>query len=204
MDRKAHWDTVYESRGDQDVSWFEPVPETSLRLLEASGIDTQSCIIDIGAGTSQLIDVLLARGLTCLTALDVSRAALHRAQARLGDAAAAVRWIEADVTGDWSIDPVDIWHDRAVFHFLTDATDRERYRTRLRRTLKVGGSAILATFAVDGPPKCSGLPVVRYSPESLLLELGDDFTLVASDRHEHQTPWKTVQPFLYARLTRVR
>jgi hypothetical protein len=132
----------------------------------------------------------------------VARAALERAQARLGEKASIVKWIEADVTADWSWTPVDIWHDRAVFLFLTTAVDRARYRERVRATLKPGGSAIIATFAPEGPEKCSGLPVARYSPESLASELGDRFVLVDARRHLHTTPWGATQAFQYSRLTR--
>jgi len=130
--------------------------------------------------------------------LDVSRRALERAQARLGDKAAAVTWIEADVTGTWTAAPVDFWHDRAVFHFLTDAEDRRRYVAHLRQTLKPSGRAVLATFSLDGPEKCSGLPVVRYSPESLAAELGPAFTLTGAARERHQTPKGAVQDFTFA------
>ncbi len=203
MDRHAHWNGVYATRGEADVSWFEQVPATSLEMLEAAGLTPQSCVLDIGGGDSRLVDRLVARGVQCLTVLDVSGEALARARARLGPEAAPVEWIEADVTGDWSCRPVDIWHDRAVFHFLTDATDRLRYRAHLLRTLRPGGAAIIATFALDGPERCSGLPVVRYSPESLGRELGDAFVLRDARRHAHLTPSGASQSFQYSRWQRV-
>ena len=144
----------------------------------------------------------LARGLTCLAVLDVSGAALARAKARLGAAAGTPTWIEADVTGEWSLAPVDIWHDRAVFHFLTAPDERARYRRHLLDTLKPGGAVVIATFGLDGPEKCSGLPVQRYSPESLASELGPAFELVESRLHTHRTPWGGMQAFQYARLRR--
>ena len=156
----------------------------------------------MGGGESRLVDVLLARGVTCIGVLDVAAAALHRAQARLGEKAADVAWIQADVTGVWSWKDVDIWHDRAVFHFLTERVDRDRYKARLAEMLKRGGSAIMATFALDGPEKCSGLPVIRYSPEMLTSELGSEFVLVDSRHHIHTTPWGTTQAFQYSRLKR--
>ncbi|MEP6919064.1 MAG: class I SAM-dependent methyltransferase [Acidobacteriota bacterium] len=171
-------------------------------MIERAGLTPETCVIDVGGGDSRLVDTLAARGLECLAVLDVSGAALHRAQARLGDAAAAVTWIEADVTADWSLKPMDIWHDRAVFHFLTAPADRAMYRSHLRRTLKVDGTAIVATFAIDGPEMCSGLPVARYSPETLAVELGVEFRLVEVVSHEHHTPWGTIQPLIYARFTR--
>lgn len=203
MDRKQHWDTVYTTKGESEVSWFEALPAVSLRLLEAAGLTRDTCVIDIGGGDSRLVDALSARRLECLAVLDVSGAALRRAQARLGEATAGLTWIEADVTADWSSKAMDIWHDRAVFHFLTRPEDRAVYRDRLRGTLKPGGRAIVATFAPDAPERCSGLPVSRYSAESLAAELGGSFRLDESIRHEHHTPFGTVQPFTYARFTRV-
>lgn len=203
MDRKQHWETVYETKGERDVSWFETLPAVSVQMLEAAGLTADTCVIDVGGGDSRLVDALVGRGLDCVAVLDVSGAALHRARARLGEAAAALTWIESDVTADWSLKPMDIWHDRAVFHFLTTPEDRARYRAHLHETLKVNGTAIVATFALDGPEKCSGLPVARYSPETLAAELGDEFQLVEAAGHEHHTPWGTIQPFIYARFRRV-
>jgi SAM-dependent methyltransferase len=140
----------------------------------------------VGGGDSRLVDHLVARGLRCVTVVDISGVALSRAMERLPGA--PVTWIEADVAGEWSAPPVDLWHDRAVFHFLADAADRARYVEHLRRILKSGGQAIIATFALDGPPKCSGLPVVRYSPETLSAELGPEFRLDETLRDEHHTP----------------
>ena len=151
--------------------------------MEAAGLSAETCVLDVGGGDSQLVDLLAARGLDCLAVLDVSETALQRAQSRLGNAASMPIWIAADVTADWSLKPMDIWHDRAVFHFLTHPTDRRRYVQHLRETLKRDGSAIIATFALDGPPTCSGLLVARYSPETLAAELGDDFSLIESVAH---------------------
>jgi SAM-dependent methyltransferase len=202
MTVKQHWDTVYATKGERDISWFEASPVVSLELIEATGLADQTCVLDVGGGESRLVDALLARGVTCIAVLDVAREALVRAQARLGDKAREVAWLEADVTAVWSWKEVDIWHDRAVFHFLTERADRDSYKARLAERLKPGGSAILATFAPDGPEKCSGLPVVRYSPETLGSELGDGFVLVDSRRHTHMTPWGTTQAFQYSRFVR--
>jgi 2-polyprenyl-3-methyl-5-hydroxy-6-metoxy-1,4-benzoquinol methylase len=177
MTAKEHRDTVYATKGERDVSWFEASPDVSLAMIGAAGLALDTCVIDIGAGDSRLVDALIERGVTCLAVLDVASPALHRAQARLGEKAADVAWIQADVTGVWSWKDVDIWHDRAVFHFLTERAARDRYKARLAEMLKQGGSAIIATFALDGPEKCSGLPVVRYTPETLTTELGDGFVL---------------------------
>jgi SAM-dependent methyltransferase len=195
---RDHWNRVYSTKQDEDVSWFEPLPEQSIRMLEAAGVNAASCVVDIGGGNSRLVDHLIGRGLTCLTVLDVSAAALESARGRLGEAALVPVWVEADVTGDWSISPVDIWHDRAVFHFLTTPDERTRYVEHLVATLKPGGSAVVATFALDGPERCSGLPVARYSPETLAAALGSALTLVDSIAWRHATPFGTTQPFQYS------
>jgi SAM-dependent methyltransferase len=200
--RRDHWERVYQTKGDEDVSWFESLPVISLEILEASGLTRETCVLDVGGGDSRLVDHLAARGMDCLAVLDVSGAALERAQSRLGDAARVPVWIEADVTGDWRLKPMDIWHDRAVFHFLIATHDRERYCRRLSATLKAGGSAIFATFALDGPDRCSGLPVQRYSAETLAAELGEDFELLESLPHVHRTPSGQSQSFVYCRFRR--
>jgi hypothetical protein len=143
------------------------------------------------------VDALLAKGLICLSVLDVSSAAIARSRARLGSRATSVQWIEADVTSDWNATPVDIWHDRATFHFLTDVTERAQYRAQMLRQIRPGGHAILATFGTSGPPRCSGLTVVRYSPKSLAEELGSPFELVDSLEETHLTPSGSIQPFTY-------
>lgn len=203
MDRSTHWNTVYTTKTEREVSWSETHPDISLAMMDAAGLSTASCVLDVGGGDSRLVDALLARGLRCLTVLDVSGAALARARARLGDTASIPTWIESDVTAAWSAGPVDIWHDRAAFHFLTDAADRARYVDHLRRTLKPGGSAIIATFAPDGPEKCSGLPVVRYAPATLLSEIGAGFSLADARAHTHTTPWGSTQSFQYSRFLRL-
>ena len=203
MERQQHWDRIYQAKAEGDVSWFETIPAVSLRLIEAAGLTRETCVLDVGGGDSHLIDQLTARGLHCLAVLDVSPAALERAKTRLGDAAGVPIWITADVTGEWTLKPMDIWHDRAVFHFLIDAQDRTRYVQHLRETLKRDGSAIIATFAPDGPDMCSGLPVRRYSPGTLAAELGDGFRLIESVPHLHRTPRGTSQSFQYSRFGRV-
>jgi hypothetical protein len=204
MDRKDHWENVYGTKGERDVSWFEALPEVSLQMLDAAGVTRESCVLDVGGGDSRLIDHLAAKGMECIAVLDVSGAALQRAQRRLGTSAAVPVWIEADVTGDWTLKPMDVWHDRAVFHFLIESDDRSRYVAHLRSTLKVSGSAIIATFGPDGPEECSGLTVARYSPEALALTLGLGFRLIESRRHVHQTPWGSTQAFQYSRFTRIQ
>jgi SAM-dependent methyltransferase len=200
MDAHSHWDRVHTTRDERGVSWFEAFPAVSLRLLEAAGLTPNTCVLDVGGGDSHLVDQLSARGLRCLAVLDVSAAALDRAKSRLLGAPSTPIWITADVTGAWTLKPMDIWHDRAAFHFLTDAPDRASYLTHLRQTLKPGGAAIIATFDLNGPEKCSGLPVVRYSPATLAAELGDAFRLIESVLHLHTTPRGTTQSFQYSRF----
>jgi SAM-dependent methyltransferase len=146
------------------------------------------------------VDYLLDRGVRCVTVLDISSASLARARQRLGPRQAHVKWIEADVTGEWTTSPVDIWHDRAVFHFLTDAADRARYRSHVLRTVRHEGSVIIATFGPEGPQRCSGLPTLRYAPEDLETELGSRFRLRESVREVHPTPSGTTQEFWYSRF----
>ncbi len=159
-------------------------------------------MIDIGGGDSRLVDHLVARGLPCVTVLDVSAAALARARARLGGQADRVRWIEADVTGPWTAPPVDVWHDRAVFHFLTETEDRRRYVAHLRDIVKPGGTVIIGTFAPDGPERCSGLPVCRYDAAGIGAELGGGFTLAETVTDSHRTPAGAVQAFSFSRFLR--
>ena len=203
MQRKEHWERVYTTKGEREMSWFESLPIVSLEMLEASGLTPETCVLDVGGGDSRLVDHLAGRGMTCLAVLDVSGAALQRAQARLDRQASIPIWIEADVTGDWALKPMDIWHDRAVFHFLTAFEDQARYLARLRGILKPNGSAIIATFGPDGPDICSGLPVARYSPAALAERLGADFALIESKRHVHHTPWGGTQPFQYSRFLKL-
>jgi len=202
MTRTGHWNTIYRTKDERELSWFEGLPELSLRLMESAGLTVETCVLDVGGGDSHLVDVLEARGLDCLAVLDVSGVALARARTRLGVRASVPLWIEADVTGEWTLKPMDIWHDRAVFHFLTEVEDRVRYGNHLRQTLKVGGTAIVATFAPDGPDRCSGLPVMRYSPETLSLELGSELELVEAVPYTHTTPWGVMQSFHYCRFLR--
>ena len=196
--RQAHWENVYTKKAENELSWFQENPAPSLELIAEVGATHASAIIDIGGGASRLVDSLIDRGFQDVTVLDLSGAALDAARSRLGERAADVRWIVADVT-IW--DPpkaYDIWHDRAAFHFLTDVSDRVAYIARLKRALKVGGHAIIATFAMDGPEKCSGLPVVRYDAASLGQALGPVFELFHTRRHEHTTPWGSQQVFQFS------
>ena len=164
-ERQAHWQEVYASRSHTDVSWYQAEPTRSLEYIEASGIPTEGAIIDVGGGASTLVDHLLRRGYSRLTVLDISASALEQARHRLGEAAETVDWRVADVVSFRSERRFALWHDRAVLHFLVDVEERERYLETLTRTLMPGGHAVLAGFGPDGPQKCSGLPVRRYSVE---------------------------------------
>jgi trans-aconitate methyltransferase len=194
--RQDHWQRTYQSKTEQEVSWHQDLPEPSLTLITAAA-SPDARIIDIGGGSSHLVDHLLQRGYRKLAVLDLSSAALARAQARIGAAAAAIDWIAADVTTWTPTHRYDVWHDRATFHFMVTEGDRSAYLARLRQALVPGGCAIIATFAPDGPERCSGLPVMRYDSQRLAAVLGQDFTLIGSERHMHRTPWNVVQPFQF-------
>lgn len=201
MDRTIHWENVYNTKAANAVSWYREHLERSLEMIEATGVDLDANIIDVGSGASTLVDDLLARGYKNLTVLDISAVALENSKLRLGNAATSVSFLAADITTvALPEDFFDLWHDRAVFHFLTRAEDRERYLENLRRSLKPQGHVVIATFAEDGPLKCSGLEVERYDVEKLVTTLGPAFDLVEHFRETHQTPFDTLQNFVYARF----
>jgi SAM-dependent methyltransferase len=198
MQSKEHWERVYSTKAVDAVSWFQEHAEQSLRFIEDTAVPLNAAIVDVGGGASTLVDDLLARGCTNVTVLDISAAALRAAQDRLGSRAGLARWVEADIT-KVELPPryYDVWHDRAVFHFLTDAQDRQAYVDALLHAIKPGGHVIVATFAEDGPTQCSGLPVRRYSAEELHSEFGAPFTLVGHDKQSHRTPFGTIQEFTF-------
>lgn len=202
VNRQAHWESVYTTKGENEVSWFQQSPAPSLDLIVQTGATRESAIIDIGGGASRLVDSLVEQGFEDVTVLDLSATALAAARSRLeshlGAGAESVNWIIADATTWEPARVYDIWHDRAAFHFLTDANDRAAYIARLGRGLRIGGHAIIATFAPDGPEKCSGLPVARYNSASLGQTLGAAFWLVHTERHEHATPWGSRQAFQFS------
>jgi len=209
MDRARHWDEVYGTRHLDELSWFERRPALSLDLIERLVPSRAAGIVDVGGGASSLVDELLAVGYADVTVLDISQAALDLACGRLGaledrggHAASGVRWVCGDVTTWEPGRRFDLWHDRAVFHFLVDPEDRARYRNVLVRALEPGGHAVVATFADDGPTTCSGLPVHRYGAEALAGELGPAFDLVEGRRELHTTPGGTIQPFTWVVLRR--
>jgi ubiquinone/menaquinone biosynthesis C-methylase UbiE len=198
MDRKNHWEQVYTTKASDSVSWFQEHAEQSLRMIHNTKLGKDAAIIDVGGGASRLVDDLVAEGYTDLTVLDLSSAALAVAKQRLGKYADAVHWIEGDITrAEFPINRFDIWHDRAVFHFLIGPADRHAYVERVMRAVRPGGHVIVAAFAEDGPEKCSGLPVMRYQPDSLHSEFGDAFMLVEHEKEAHHTPFGTVQQFVY-------
>jgi 2-polyprenyl-3-methyl-5-hydroxy-6-metoxy-1,4-benzoquinol methylase len=200
--RRGHWEGVYTAKGEDEVSWFQETPELSLELLRLIGATPSSAVIDIGGGASRLVDSLLAQGFVNVTVLDLSATALETARARLGDKASKVKWIVADVTRWQPSETYDVWHDRAAFHFLTAPGGQAAYVKALTQALRRGGHAIIGTFALDGPEKCSGLPVQRHDSGSIGALLGSEFVLIDSRRHEHTTPWKSVQRFQFSAFRR--
>jgi ubiquinone/menaquinone biosynthesis C-methylase UbiE len=198
MNAKFHWQNIYETKATTQVSWYQEHAKFSLQYIQNTGVRKSDHIIDVGAGASTLVDDLIENGFQNITVLDVSGAALELARQRLGAQAAVVNWIEADITRvDLPRDAYDVWHDRAVFHFLTQASDRQYYVETVLRAVRKGGHVIVATFAPDGPERCSGLDVMRYDPESLHEEFGNGFDLVDSTRETHHTPFGTEQKFIY-------
>jgi SAM-dependent methyltransferase len=196
--RQAHWEKVYTTKGENEVSWFQQSPEPSFELIVQAGATHASAIIDIGGGASRLVDHLVEQGFADITVLDLSGAALEAARRRLESRADRVHWIVADATAWEPAKAYDIWHDRAAFHFLTDEKDRAAYVARLEQAVKTGGHAIIGTFALDGPERCSGLPVARYDSAGLAQALGPGFRLVHTRRHEHATPWGSRQMFQFS------
>jgi SAM-dependent methyltransferase len=198
---KAHWEDVYAD-GYKDVSWFQARPDLSLRLIKSSGIAKDAGVIDVGGGASSLVDCLLDEGYSPVAVLDISPTALRYARDRLGSRARLVNWLEADVT---AFDPprrFGLWHDRAVFHFVTDAPLRRAYVQSLRRTLTPGGTVIIATLATDGPTRCSGLPAERYDAEKISPELGPEFSLIEQVHEVHRTRSGRDQALIYFRFSR--
>lgn len=198
MKRKEHWENVYRTKTDHELSWYREHLDNSLKLILESGAGKDADIIDVGGGSSILADDLLDNGFVDVTVLDISSAALDRSKERLGKRADRIEWIAADIT-DVVLpkDRYDVWHDRAVFHFLTNASDRRKYLELVVRSVKPGGHIIVASFGPNGPLKCSGLDVVRYSPESMHGEFGDGFRLLKSISESHHTPFGTTQEFVY-------
>jgi len=198
METQEHWERVYHTKAPTEVSWFSPHLETSLALIERVAGERSASIIDVGGGQSTLIDDLIARGYRNLTVMDISRTAIRHTKERLGSLSDLARWLIADITqADLPARCYDVWHDRAVFHFLTDPAQRLAYVRQAASAVKRGGHVIVATFGPEGPQKCSGLDVMRYDAESLHGEFGPRFRLMKSSVEPHQTPFGSTQQFLY-------
>ncbi|MBK6569000.1 MAG: class I SAM-dependent methyltransferase [Rhodoferax sp.] len=198
MQSKDHWEKVYTTKEADNVSWFQAHAELSMRLIRESCPRRDAAIIDVGGGASTLVDELLDDGYPNVTVLDLSSAALAESRRRLGVRGETVRWMEADITcAEFEPHSFDLWHDRAVFHFLTTKKDRIAYVRQVLQAVKPGGHVIMATFGSDGPSQCSGLPVMRYAPDELHAEFGDAFTLLAHEEQLHHTPFGTDQQFVY-------
>jgi hypothetical protein len=202
LERQEHWSRVYEEKAPGEISWYQAEPEPSLRALNRFVTEKSSSFIDIGGGASNLVDALLDRGWTDITVLDIAASALEKSKARLGPRAVHIRWAVADII-TWRPDrQFNVWHDRAVFHFLTAPEHRNAYRQALIHATARGTVLIFATFAPDGPERCSGLPVQRYDPEGLAKELGRPFDVIDSWHETHVTPWGSDQSFSWSVLRR--
>jgi SAM-dependent methyltransferase len=198
MSSKEHWDAVYRTKGSDQVSWFRPHLDRSLAFLAAARVSPSAHVIDVGGGASTFVDDLLDRGFTNVSVLDLSRTALDAARDRLGRRASRVEWICADITGvELPVSAYDFWHDRAVFHFLREPQARRQYVAAVRKSLKPGGHVVVATFGPHGPETCSGLDVMRFTPEALHAEFGSDFARLADTREMRTTPSGTEQEFVY-------
>jgi SAM-dependent methyltransferase len=196
------WEGVYQSKEEAETSWFEDRPQVSLDLIAETGAGKDAAIVDVGAGSSRLVDCLLEQGFRRITVLDLSATALARTRARLTDDV-PVEWVVANVLGWKSSRSFAVWHDRAAFHFLTETTDQEAYLRVMDRALVPGAHAIIGTFAPDGPERCSGLPVARYDAPLLVERLGPDYRLIRSQSHEHHTPRGNVQRFHFGLFRKV-
>ena len=195
---KEHWETVYQMKRRDEVSWFREHLEMSMGMIDNTGVGKDAAIIDVGGGNSTLVDDLLNSGFVDVSILDISANAIESSKERLGTKANDVDWIVADITAtDLGAEYYDVWHDRAVFHFLVDENDRRKYVELVMRSLKPNGHVIVASFSLEGPQKCSGLDVMRYSPETMHSEFGHRFQLVASQSETHNTPFGTTQEFIY-------
>ena len=204
MNSQEHWQNVYQSKAATETSWFQSHLHTSLDWIAQAKPDRSASILDVGSGESTLVDDLLASGYRALTILDLAPQAIERSRQRLGDAAASVNWVAGDIT-HVPLPPAayDLWHDRAVFHFLTEPGQRLDYMRQLTQSLKPDGHVIFATFGPEGPEKCSGLPTMRYDEQSISQQFGPGFRLVRNAIVAHTAPFETQQQFLYCHLARI-
>ncbi len=204
MNSKDHWENIYQSKPLTDASWYEPIPETSLSIISRLKLPKDAAIIDIGGGDSLLADHLLALGYTNITVLDISSAAIERAKLRMGKQATLVNWVVSDMLVFKESKKFEIWHDRAAFHFLTDPQDQQLYLDNVNKNLKENGYLIISTFALDGPEKCSNLPVQQFSEISLCNKFGPYFKKLNCFTKEHLTPFRTLQQFLYCTFQKIQ
>jgi len=204
MSRKSHWEALYQANSPEQLAWHQATPSLSLDMIAAAALPDTAAIIDVGGGDSTLVDYLLDAGYRDVTVLDIAGHALSAAQARLGARAEDGQWIEGDILQVQLPRRYDLWHDRAVFHFLVDPADQDRYVAALLAALNVNGHLIVATFAPGGPARCADLDVVRYGPQDLCAKFGPDFHLVRTELHTHVTPWGTYQQFNFCHFHRHR
>jgi len=203
MDRTQHWENVYQTKSSNEVSWYEPDPKQSLDLILRVAGELRGRVLDVGGGQSFLVDRLLDSGFEHVTVLDISQTAIEATKARLGKRASQVEWIDADITQRDALGEFDIWHDRAVFHFITDPDDRRHYVELLRRSLPIGGHFVVGTFAKGGPEKCSGLLICQYDTARMQAELGPSFEPVESSEYLHTTPAGKPQQFFFGVYRRI-
>jgi 2-polyprenyl-3-methyl-5-hydroxy-6-metoxy-1,4-benzoquinol methylase len=197
FDRKKHWDSIYETKELKDVSWFQPVPVTSLKFFKQFNVPTTAKIIDIGGGDSLLVDYLLDLGYQDITVLDISEVALERAKQRLGDREANVKWIVADAVSFKPIEKYDFWHDRAAFHFLTQEQEIENYLDTVQKSINPTGILVIGTFSKQGPKKCSGIEIKQYSDVEMTDRLKNYFEKIKCITVDHKTPFDTIQNFVF-------
>ncbi len=203
MQNKEHWETVYSTKAPDAVSWFQERAETSLDFMKKLNLEKNASIIDVGGGASTLVDDLLINGYLALSVLDLSGAALETAKKRIGSNSVNIQWFEADITEiRFPKHQFEVWHDRAVFHFLTKSEEREAYIENILHSVKPNGHIIISTFAEDGPTQCSGLPVMRYSAETLQAEFGENFLLKEQLKENHSTPFGTTQKFVFCHFVK--
>jgi SAM-dependent methyltransferase len=201
-DSKSHWERIYETKDPTEVSWYQATPERSLALIDGIGLDREAPILDVGGGASGLAARLLSAGYVDVTVADISATALSHAKSALGDRADAIHWVEADIRDHDLRRTYELWHDRGVFHFMVDPTDRAGYLETLRRSLRPRGHVVIAGFGPEGPERCSGLPVARYDGLELAATLGDEYQLITAESELHITPSDARQEFVYAHLRR--
>ncbi|MBS4042339.1 MAG: class I SAM-dependent methyltransferase [Chitinophagaceae bacterium] len=202
FDRQAHWEKIYNTKELNEVSWYQPVPTTSLEYIASCNLSKDASIIDIGGGDSFLVDALLNLGYTNISVLDISTAAIERAKKRLGKKSNLVKWIVTDITNFKPQEQFDCWHDRAAFHFLTSTTEINQYINIVSATVKSKGYLIIGTFSEDGPTKCSGIPIQQYSQENLEKIFSSQFNKIAAQIVDHQTPFNTIQNFVFSSFQR--